>query len=402
MLLLKLKSEHDQYRPIPTDASNSSTNPLAPPPYRDDDCDRESAIVLDTSIGRPKRKRSTLGKCCVCCGLNCGYFFLSLGIVILGYLAWSIIKLVWWAATPAPSGLENIPKFSTSLGCLDASHLFTDPEAQGTLNHNSLLYTMDVDSDAGFQLRLFGGAVGTLVLAPSLASDTDNTTVALHTSIRTNEKGLLSQVKIEKSRTGKSSLGIQTPSSSENEDACMRYDLKLYLPPALRHLTIASQSVVQVKFSDEFTPAFSRLETVIIKLSSISSGGYLSGSLSISGSTSINTGTGDAITNVKLVTTESSFVESKLSTKTGSGQSTFVYENLESKRVQNEHRVFGKGDLRLTYEKARFNGIVDINAQSYSLSGVRKDLESDLRYVGNKEGGDSLKIISDGWVKVNF
>lgn len=290
------------------------------------------------------------------------------------------------------------------------------------MNHDSLLYTMDVDGDGGFRLRLFGGAVGTLVLAPSLASDADNTTVALHTSIRTNEKGLLSQVKVEKSRTGKSSLGIQTPSSSENEDACMRYDLKLYLPPALRHLTIASQSVVQVKFSDEFTPAFSRLETVIIKLSSISSvnmllptadllsenielsmkGGYLSGSLSISGSTSINTGTGDAITNVKLVTAESSFVESKLSTKTGSGQSTFVYENLESKRVQNEHRVFGKGDLRLTYEKARFNGIVDVNAQSYSLSGVRKDLESDLRYVGNKEGGDSLKIISDGWVKVNF
>lgn len=421
MLLLKLKEERDQYQPVPSEPG-SQANPLAPPPYRDDDCDRESAIVLDTTIDRPKRKRSLFKGCCVCCGFNCGRFCLALGIVILGYLAWSLVKLTWWAVTPAPSGLENMPEFSTSLGCLDASHFFTDSKAQATLDHNAILYTTAVDSDGSFELRINGGAVGTITLSPSQNTEYDNTTIALHTTIRSNEEGLLSKVQVDHSKNGNSAINVVTPLGADNEDACMRYDLNLQLPQSLSYLRVVSQSVAQIKFSDEFTTEFNGLETVKIMLSSRSSsnmvlpisdfiaenmevslkGGYLSGALSIVGSTYVSTQSGDAISNVKFVTVESDSREAKLSTKTGTGQSTFTYENPELKRVQSEHIVSGQGDLRIDYKQARFNGTVDVKARSYSMSGVRSDMDSGLRYVGDKNGKDSLKVVTDGWVNISF
>ena len=62
----------------------------------------------------------------------------------------------------------------------------------------------------------------------------------------------------------------------------------------------------------------------------------------------------------------------------------------------------GEGDLRLEYGGAMFNGRVDIEASSFSMRGVRGGMGDAERWVGDKDGGDYLKVKTKGWLGLYF
>ena len=79
---------------------------------------------------------------------------------------------------PAPTGLDGMPEFSTSLGCLDASH-FLHPDTP-----DGAFYTLPVSSvSGGADIVVRGSAPGTLTLVPSTSVQKE------HVMVRANREG---------------------------------------------------------------------------------------------------------------------------------------------------------------------------------------------------------------------
>ncbi|KAI5121974.1 hypothetical protein M0805_002044 [Coniferiporia weirii] len=415
MTALKMKDKWDEYRAVP---SESGVNSPAPPAYRDDEFDSESAIGLDTSINVPhrqKRKRN----CCMCCGLNCTLFCKAFGIVVLLFVVWNGIKLIKWAITPSPTGLEGMPEYSTSLGCLDAPHFYED-------NHEGIFYTIPVGEHRDHDLLIGGGAVGTLVLAPSTSVDND---IRIRATVRSNDASAIAGVVVQTPASGSappagargtSYFSLSTP--AEVPGKCARYDVTVYIPLALHRLRIAASSVVQVKY--DFGDDVRVMSELDITLSSAAgtnlllpsdriivedsvldmSGGYAVGTVSVLNSTTIDTRSGDATAVLTLSATRLDGSYVYVSTLTGTGRSDFVYVNPLHRAVHSEHTSYGLSDseLRLTYDKARFNGRVEVDARSYSMRGVQSGGRDGERWVGDKDAGDLLKVSTKGWVGIYF
>ncbi|KAH8119636.1 hypothetical protein DFH11DRAFT_1566159 [Phellopilus nigrolimitatus] len=428
MAALKIKERWDgQYRTVP---SKPDANPLAPPSYRDDDCDTESAIGLDTSLSMPKRTKRKRNFC-ICCGINCSLFCKALGVVLLIFTIWNGIKLAKWALTPSPTGIEGMPEFSNSLGCLDATHFFQD-STEGTF------YTVAVGEDADHSIVVEGGAVGTLVLAPSTAVDEE--VVKIRASVRTNEASLLDNIVVHTpdsgtqapiGTAGTSYFALSSPADAKSAGACLRYDLTVYVPPNLRTLRITARAVAQVKYDFGGSPR--ELHTLHIALAAPSPlnlllptgglaadnteivvhGGYVVGTLPVANSTAVDTrAPGDAVARLALATTAYRIPDAgavaHVRTVTGAGRADFTVENAAGRRVWGEHvsRGLAGSELRLTYKDARFNGKVELDARSYSMRNVQSDVKAGERngerWVGDKEGGDFLRVTSTGWVGLYF
>jgi hypothetical protein len=91
----------------------------------------------------------------------------------------------------------------------------------------------------------------------------------------------------------------------------------------------------------------------------------------------------------------------ELSTLTGSGRADVVYHApVPARRIASTHRAQRGGDLYLTYKGARFNGLVDVDAKSYSMRNVQSD--GDVRFAGDRNGGDSLEVHTGGWAGIYF
>ena len=62
------------------------------------------------------------------------------------------------------------------------------------------------------------------------------------------------------------------------------------------------------------------------------------------------------------------------------------------------------GQLYLTYKDAAFNGTVDLNAKSFSATGLQNAFKQDggSPYVGSKEGADRMLVKSNAWVGLYF
>ncbi|KAL5506912.1 hypothetical protein ACEPAH_6368 [Sanghuangporus vaninii] len=439
VLALKLKEHWDGYRKVPTEPT-ATNDSLAPPAYRDDDCDTESAIGLDTSISMPMRIRRKKS-CCVCCGLNCGLFCKALGIVILIFTIWNGFKLVRWLLTPSPTGLENMPEFSTSLGCFDATHFYQD-------NKEGTYYTIAVGSGVDHDLVIDGGAVGTIVFAPSI--NIDDHSIKVLASVRTSDSRLLNSVEVHTPESSPlppsqepstSYFNLLTPTQAEGVDTCMRYDLTIYIPPTLRSLHLSARSVAQVKVEFDDAPrelhelrldlASDAVVNLVLPSATLTAnninidmrGGYLVGTLPIANATVINTSKGDAITKLDMFTTGYELPEmdkdkqsgkdvAHLYSISGAGRTDFTYENRAMRPIQSEHIVKtykpSATELRLTYKDAAFNGKIDLRAPSSSMRNVQSDHSVSQPggqreyWAGDKEGGDYLKISSPGWVGLYF
>jgi hypothetical protein len=68
--------------------------------------------------------------------------------------------------------------------------------------------------------------------------------------------------------------------------------------------------------------------------------------------------------------------------------------------IVSKHRSQARGELRLTYAAAAFNGLVDVDAKSFSMRNVQNT--GPVRYAGDRDGGDSLEVHSNGWVGLYF
>lgn len=331
-----------------------------------------------------------------------------------------------------------MPEYSKSLGCLKAPHFFQD-------SANGALYTIPVGINVDHNIDISGGAVGTLVLAPSTSIGDD--AIKVRASVRTDDASLLEHVKVHTPESaplppqdGKSSsyFSLITPNEASNENSCLRYDVTVYLPPTLRTLRIHTSSVAQVKLDFDHAPrelhsldldltdrAAANLlltssgliaDNVDIKMR----GGYLVGALALANSTRVDTLDGDAITKLSVITSGYAIPDpseddddvrgavAHLATFTGKGRADFEYENRAGRPVRSEHFTYRQGELRLTYEQARFNGRVEVEARSYSMRKVQSDMtarpgdKSVERWVGEKEGGDLLKVGASGWVGIYF
>ena len=334
-----------------------------------------------------------------------------------------------------------MPEFSTSLGCLDAAHFYQDSK-------EGVYYTIAIGSDVDHDLVIDGGAVGTIVLAPSI--DADDHSVKVRTTVRTSDSRLLNSVEVHTPESSPlppsqapsaSYFKLLTPTYAEGVDTCMRYDLTVYIPPTLRSLRLSAGSVAQVKV--EFDDSPRELHELFLDLGSNAAvnlilpsatliadnakinmrGGYLVGALPVANSTVINTSRGDAITKLDVFTTGYELPETDqddqsgkdfahLYSVSGAGRTDFTYENRAMRPIKSEHIVKtykpSSTELRLTYKDAAFNGKIDLNAPSYSLRNVesdrfgsRPDGEREF-WVGDKEGGDHLKIATPGWVGLYF
>lgn len=332
-----------------------------------------------------------------------------------------------------------MPEYSKSLGCLDAKHLYQDSD-KGTF------YTI-TPSENGVDHELYvdGGAVGTIIIAPS--STAQDTTIKVLARVSSSDASLLSKLQIATPGSSipkpfrirsDSYFALTSPDKSELvAGTCMRYDLTIYIPPTLRGLTISALTVAQVKFSDDFIVDPRELGSLKVILSDVDernmflptdrlaadntnidlSGGYIVGDIALANNTEVKTSFSSAVTKLTVKTTAYNIhapgseqsergATAYLNTITGTGRSDFICENTVSRPIRSDHGTRGWGDLYLTYKKANFNGKIDLNAKSFTAMGMQSDGRvgdpKQQRWAGDKEGGDFMKIQSMGWVGVYF
>jgi len=423
MAALKLKERWDEYKQLPShDEEGGVRLPSSPLPGDDDD----DVSMLDTQIpGIVRPKRPKRKGCCVCCGLNCSLFWKAFGIVLLLLTLWNGFKLIKWAVTPSPTGLESMPKYSSSLGCDSAPYIYGDAKTS---------YTIPVGSSKpNHALTIRGAAVGTLVIAEA---PVDATNIALEMTLRTDDQSLLSSVRmdIESTTDPLTHAALTTPLFIDPHKSCMRYDMTLYVPSTLKTLELSMYSVTQIQFHPD---AHITLDNLLVKMNGMgennmflpnagvratnmdvgSSSGWIVGDMAIVNSTSVTTMNGNCVANVHLHPAPPINPEhpepAYLITTHGNGRADFFYESDHAyphRPIVSSHTSTRNGDLYLTYKNAEYSGSIDLRAQSYTAHGMQvshlgqtEDGAKTLPWVGNKDGGDKLVISSPkGWVGLYF
>ncbi|KAJ7287640.1 hypothetical protein C8J57DRAFT_1215780 [Mycena rebaudengoi] len=397
----------------------------AEPVYRDhaDGDNSETISLINTEITvRPKRPRK---KCCVCCGMNCGLFWKAFGIGIAIFAVWNAYKLIRWAATPRPTGLENMPEFSSSLGCVNAPYIY------GATPTSFNVPIGAENSDHGIDIR--GGAVGTIIV---LEGAPGATTMKYEVVVRADDKTLLDNIIID--HTPEQEAGVQnshllitTPHPSEG--SCLRYDLKMFVPPNLKKLHLKSHTASHVQFDPEshiqledfFVTLFtSSTDNMIIPHNHLQSTkmtlevftGWIVGDVAIQSSTNINTQRGSGIMNVRVhptAPTDPAHPEvAQLRTTSGSGRTDIFYINDQSpvhRRIESVHMSSMNEDMYLTYQKAHYTGLVELASRSYTATGLQSFedplVDGDSKWThwkDNQEGGDTILVKSRGWVGLYF
>ncbi|KAH8078052.1 hypothetical protein BXZ70DRAFT_1012795 [Cristinia sonorae] len=437
MTALKLKNTWDEYRQVSSEdelehghgpvALHSA--PLEPPPsYRDDDVESQplqGGLTMDTEIPGARPKRKSRKDCCVCCGVNCGIFWKAFGFVSMVVIVWQVVRLLIWTIQPAPTGLENMPAYSTSLGCLDVNHFYQDQQ--------NITYSVAVNpSRKEHRFSIQGNGVGTLTLAAGAPGDDD---VKIDLSLRAGDSVLFEQVSMyyptmEEVNDGTSTSRAQLNTARDLAGSCMRFDMTLYIPATLKTLRLETLAVTHIQFDPEAKLDMEVLSLVmfaadtknlLLPTADIQADhmslemvrGWMLGNVSIAEKTTLVTQRGDATANVGIhpvISLDEDPKTATLQTTTGVGRSDFTWiGNLGAphRPIHSTHRSSRYGDLYLTYKAAEFNGHVDLESKSYSASGVSglgvNRNGTELPWVGQKDGGDILKIRSpEGWVGLYF
>jgi hypothetical protein len=301
-----------------------------------------------------------------------------------------------------------MPAFSTSLGCMDAPHLYND---------SKVTFMAAVNTHHTFLAR--GGAVGTFTLADGEA-DADE--IKYEMVLRASDEALLKDVHFEypeyndDNTISRSRVLMTTPHSPAG--SCVRFDMMMYVPPNLKKLDIELHTTAHVQFAagarvnaeNLFVTLFSTDSNNIIVPSEHVNRGWIVGDASIVKETSITTQRGDGVTNVKLhpaPPSDSSAPEPAiLRTTTGAGRSDFFYvgEKAFKRPIDSTHISSRNADVYLTYGGAEFSGKIEMSSKSFSMTGVQKITSSQTEntstwthYVGDINGGDRISVSSRGW-----
>lgn len=322
-----------------------------------------------------------------------------------------------------------MPKYSESLGCMDAKFFYQDKQTQDFL--------VPIQSGA-MEFKVNGAFNGTILLEPGAPGEPD---LRVAFSARTNKQSVKDEITVSLPNSIVGDITMITTPFIPISDArsCGRFDITLYIPQELQTLTINARSITHLKFSDNFKAAPTTLKKLEVNLLSLSGDnmllptsyleandlstqvneGYLVGDLTIQDTTSITT-LGNAITKLRLLTSTSSenptdgrFSDAKLTTRTSSGRSDFTYITQTPRRIQSTHESTFASDLYLTYKEANFNGQVDMRAKSWTAKGLEGtmpafpgqgngDGKNPLPWHGDKHVGDFIKVQSLGWVGLYF
>lgn len=340
-------------------------------------------------------------------------------------LALALIELT----QDAPTGLEGMPAFGTSLGCADAPYIYKGSEV-------TLMVPIG-ENGASSAVDMRGGSVGTILIADGPA---DATEIKYTMTLRTTKEALLQQVLVtepEKSSDGtvlRSRLIIDTPHMSDkNAGECMRYDVTVFLPPKLERIHVQARTLAHVSFAPGTTAAHLQQllvtlyaldarnilvlsESVVAKMQQFDAyRGYIVGESSIAEELSIETQRGDAVANVKIRPAPPADPEHPepaiLRTVSGGGRSDFAYLGSKAftRSISALHSASKNADTYLTYRGADVNGKIQLRSKSYTLTGAQslkgkasEGEEEWTHYVGNKDGGDEIRVDSRGWTGLYF
>ncbi|KAJ7783021.1 hypothetical protein B0H16DRAFT_1403392 [Mycena metata] len=426
MVALKLKEGYDNYKQVSTDDEGRVALSEEPPVYRDHqdlegtDAEAISLINTDITVTRPKRKRA---KCCMCCGLDCSLFWKAFGIAVALFAVWNAYRLLRWATTSRPTGLEEMPEFGTSLGCVDAPYIYSGVPTAFDV-------PVGLEADHGFDTR--GGAVGTVTVLEGAPTATK---VKYEVTLRSNDKALLDGLILDHPvdqdvAVKDSHLLIVTTHPSET--TCIRYDVKMFVPPNLKKLHLASHTVTHVQFDPEshvqlddfFVTLFSsKRENMILPHANLHSDnlsleifdGWLVGDVSIDSLTKLTTQRGRGVMNVRVHPTPASDPASpqvaSLRTTSGSGRTDVFYIEHDAhvhRPMSNVHMSSMNADMYLTYRDSHYSGLVELSAQSYTgvnLQKVTAEPDPDQKWThwfGDEQGKDELVVKSRGWAGLYF
>ncbi|KAJ6593793.1 hypothetical protein B0H19DRAFT_1215700 [Mycena capillaripes] len=445
MIALKLKESLDDckhsYSQLSTEEEGRVTlgSDEVPPVYRDlhdaegTSDEAISLINTDITVTRPKRKRA---KCCMCCGLDCSLFWKAFGIVcdfpifagpvaygsqvVAIFAVWNAFKLIRWASTPALTGLEDMPTYSTSLGCVSAPYIY----AGSPTSFNVPIGT----DDAGHGFDIRGGAVGTITVLEGAPTDTK---VRYEVVLRSDDKALLDDIIFDHppdqdDTVTKSHLLIVTPHPAEG--ACLRYDLKMFLnlaAHAIAHVQFDPDSHIQL--DDFFVTLFpSKRQNMILPHNNVRAHkmmlevfeGWIVGDVSIDSSTKLTTQRGRGVMNVRVHPTPGADPASPevatLRTTSGSGRTDIFYVDHDAhihRPISAVHMSSMNADMYLTYRDAQYSGLVELAAKSYTATGLQKlaplgteptGEEKWTHWAGDKQGKDELLVKTRGWAGLYF
>ena len=321
-----------------------------------------------------------------------------------------------------------MPAFSTSLGCMDAPHLYNGSKVTfmapvSTRHQEHVFYTR-------------GGAVGTLTLADGEA-DADQ--IKYEMVLRASDETLLESVYFEypeydeEKTITRSRVFITTPHCPSG--SCVRFDMTMYVPPNLKKLDLVLHTTTHVQFAagahinteDLFVTLFSLdSNNIIVPSEHVTSQrqalevyrGWIVGDASIVKETSITTQRGDGVANVKLhpahLSDSSASEPAILRTTTGAGRSDFFYigEKVFKRPIDSTHTSSQNGDLYLTYTGAEFSGKIDMSSKSFTMTGAQRiarpignndgNTSKWTHSVGDINGGDKISVSSRGWTGLYF
>ncbi|KIK67079.1 hypothetical protein GYMLUDRAFT_69274 [Collybiopsis luxurians FD-317 M1] len=428
MAALKFKDHFDGYNRVAVDEEGKHSPTSAG--YRD----REHGIqaleeeegLLNPDIQKPIRKKSS--SFCVCCGLNCGLFWKAVGIVAAIFLVISAARLIFWALSPSPTGIEGMPAFSESLGCLDATYLY---------NGGDMSISIPVGPRDDHAVDVYGATVGTFTVTEAPA---DITEVQYKVTIKSNDPSLLDSISLQypSARSdgvldGVSRLLIRTPHLDKNSDFCIRHDVIMYVPKNLKKLHIVSHSTSQVKFDPH---AHLELDNIFVTLFSLDrrnmvlpsenilatklalemTRGWIVGHLSIVSTMSLTSQRGDGVINVHLHPTAPVDPLNpdpvSLRTTTGAGRTDVYYisdKAFPHRPIKSAHISAKNADVHLTYKEAEFEGNVKLDSGSYSVTGAHSYSVEDgktngkwTHWAGDKNGKDEILVNSRGWTGLHF
>jgi len=421
---LKLSEKYAQYKQVSEDELEEEGRIALNGPYLDNPNEDGIPLVLDTELPA-RRVRKPKKTCCVCCGLDCSLFWKAM-LMVLGLSALYFgIKALY---TSKRTGLENMPAFNTSLGCIDAPYLY---------NSSTVTFTAPLGThrqDHVFNIR--GAAIGTLTLADGEA---DAQEIKYEMLMRSSDQALLKDIYFEYPEydddqiISKSRVLMFTPHHPAG--SCIRYDITMYVPPNLKKLHVALYTTTHVRFApgahinteDLFVTLFSvDSNNIIIPGEHVTSQkqalevyrGWIVGDTSIVKETSITTQRGDGVANVKLHPTPPSDINTPepatLRTTTGAGRSDFFYigQKTFKRPIDSTHISSKNADMYLTYCSSEFSGKIEMSSKSFSMTGAQR-IASSLRpisnddgtwthYVGDMNGGDKISVSSRGWTGLYF
>jgi hypothetical protein len=307
---------------------------------------------------------------------------------------------------------ELTPTFGASLACASAPFIY---------NSSAVSISVPVGQRFEHAVDIRGGAVGTILLVQAKDNVPE---VRYEVTIRSDVQDILDEVQIyySKSKEERSMLTIYTPYIAPGL-ACMRYDITVYIPPALKKFGLGPHTPTHVKFDpkshfeldDLFVTLYAMSkQNLIISTEDVSAThlslevfrGWITGEVSIVDSTSINTQRGDGVIDVSVLPAPSSKTPPAtaiLRSATGKGRTDITYINKKAyphRPISSSHLSARNGELFLTYRDAKFNGLVDLEANDYAAKGLQGD--ENTYWVGNKGGGDALSVNSRGRVELTF